>query len=296
MKKKKVKEAKVKIKTPSGAKIITVFLVIYGLLILYPYLLALNSSLREWGAFTDNIFGFSKLTLSNFIKVFKEFNYPVTLSDGTPGAFFFDGLLINSVLYAVGCAAAATLCPCIVGYATAKFPYRFSRFLISFIYVLMGLPIVGTTVSEIQMTQNLGIYNTIPGMWILKFGFIGLYTLLFNVTFTSMPNEYVEAAYMDGAGNWQIMTRIMWPLAKSTMFLVFILSFVGLWSDYTTPMYFLPSYPTLSLSLLNFAELSGTTETMQMAACVLLCIPTLALYVAFTDKFTENLQIGGIKG
>lgn len=296
MRKKKVKEAKVRVKTPSGARVITVFLVIYGILILYPYLLALNSSLREWGEFTDNIFGFSSLTLDNFIKVFKEFNYPVTLGDGTPGAFYFDGLLINSFLYAVGAAAAATLCPCLVGYATAKFRYKFSNFLISFIYVLMGLPIVGTTVSEIEMTQNLGIYNTIPGMWILKFGFIGLYTLLFNATFVSIPNEYEEAAYMDGAGNWQIMTRVMWPLAKSTMFLVFILSFVGFWSDYSTPMYFLPSYPTLSLSLLNFAELSGTTETMQMAACVLLCIPTLTLYIAFTDKFTENLQIGGIKG
>lgn len=273
-----------------------VFLVIYAALLLYPYLLALNSAFREWGDFTDNIFGFSRLTLRNFVSVFKEFNYPVTLADGTPGAFYFDGLLINSALFAVGCAAAATLCPCIVGYATAKFPYKFSSFLVSMIYVLIGLPIVGTTVSEIEMTTNLGIYNTIPGMWFLKFGFIGMYTLVFHSTFKSMPNEYVEAAYMDGAGNWQIMTRLMMPLAKSTMFLVFILSFVGLWSDYATPMYFLPSYPTLSLSLLNFAELSGTTETMQMAACVLLCIPTLILFIAFTDKFTENLQIGGIKG
>lgn len=293
---KKEKEAKVKVKTPFGARIIMVFLVIYAALLLYPYLLALNSAFREWGDFTDNIFGFSRLTLSNFVSVFKEFNYPVTLADGTPGAFYFDGLLINSVLFAVGCAAAATLCPCIVGYATAKFPYKFSSFLVSMIYVLIGLPIVGTTVSEIEMTTNLGIYNTIPGMWFLKFGFIGMYTLVFHSTFKSMPNEYVEAAYMDGAGNWQIMTRLMMPLAKSTMFLVFILSFVGLWSDYTTPMYFLPSYPTLSLSLLNFAELSGTTETMQMAACVLLCIPTLILFIAFTDKFTENMQIGGIKG
>ena len=95
------------------------FLIIYAALLLYPYLLALNSSLRDWGEFTDNVFGISRWTLDNFIKVFKEFNYPVTMPDGTPGAFFFDGLLLNSVLYALGCATAATLCPCIVGYCTA---------------------------------------------------------------------------------------------------------------------------------------------------------------------------------
>lgn len=285
-----------KIKTPFGAKLICVFLVIYAVLILYPYLLAFNSAFREWGEFTDNVFGFSKWTLENFKQVFVQFNYPVTMPDGTPGAFFFDGLLTNSILYSLGCAAAATLCPCIVGYCTAKFPYKFSNFIISMIYVLMGLPIVGTTVSEIQMSQTIGIYNTIPGMWFLKFGFVGLYTLLFHSMYKSLPNEYVEAAYMDGASNMQIFMRVMVPMSMSTMSVVFILTFVSFWSDYTTPMYFLPSYPTLSLSLLNFAELSGTTETMQMAACVLLCIPSLVLFASFTEKFTENLQVGGIKG
>lgn len=285
-----------KIKTPFGAKIICVFLVIYASAILYPYLLALNSAFRDWGSFTDNIFGISKWTLDNFKQVFVQFNYPVTMPDGTPGAFYFDGLLFNSALYSLGCAAAASICPCIVGYCTAKFPYKFSRFIISMIYVLMGLPIVGTTVSEIQMSQTIGVYNTIPGMWFLKFGFVGLYTLLFHSMYKSLPNEYVEAAYMDGAGNMQIFTRIMLPMGMPTMSVVFILSFVNFWSDYTTPMYFLPSYPTLSLSLLNFAELSSTTETMQMAACVLLCIPSLVLFASFTEKFTENLQVGGIKG
>ena len=164
------------------------------------------------------------------------------------------------------------------------------------IYVLMGLPIVGSVVSEIQMAQTIGVYNTIPGMWFLKFGFAGMYTLIFHAMFKGIPNEYMEAAYMDGAGNMAIFSRIMLPLAMNTMSVVFILSFVGFWSDYTTPMYFLPSYPTLALSLLNFSALSDTTETMQMAACVLLCIPSLILFASFTEKFTNNLQVGGIKG
>lgn len=296
MKRNKAVRSKSKIKTPLGAKIIFVFLVIYAAILLYPYLLALNSSFREWGEFTDNIFGFSKWVTDNFELVFKEFKYPIVMDDGRPGAFYFDGLLVNSLLYALGCAAAATLCPTIVGYCTARFNYKFSRFLISMIYILMGLPIVGSVVSEIQMAQNIGVYNSIPGMWFLKFGFSGMYTLIMNANFRSMPREYTEAAYMDGAGNLQIFTKIMLPLAMNSMSVIFILTFVGFWSDYTTPMYFLPSHPTLALALLNFSELSNTTETMQMAACVLLCIPSLVLFASCTEKFTNNLQVGGIKG
>lgn len=296
MKVSKKARPKEKIKTPAGAKVIKVFLIIYAALILYPYLLALNSAFRDWGAFSDNIFGFSRWTLDNFKKVLTEFNYPVVMPDGTPGAYYFPELVVNTALFALGGAAAATLCPMIVGYCTAKFPYKFSKMIIALVYVLMALPIFGTTPATIEMMQKLGIYNTIPGTWYLKFSFCCLYTLIFNATFRSIPNDYIEAAYIDGAGNFSIFTRVMVPLCTNTAMVVFILQFVALWSDYTTALYFTPSYPTLSLTLLNFSEMASTTETMQMAACVLLCIPSLILFATCTEKFTESLQIGGIKG
>ena len=292
----KVKKIHQKVRTPIGAWIIFLFLALYALALLFPYVVALTAAFREWGAFTDNIFGLDRLTLSNFAKVFIDFNYPVTMPDGVPGAFYFDGLMFNSLAYSLGCAAASTFCPLIVGYYTAKFPYKFSGFIISLVYVLMALPIVGTTVSEIQVTQATGVYNTIPGMWFLKFSFLGMYTLIYNASFKTIPNDFVEAAYMDGASNMSIFVKIMAPLVSNTMLIAFILSFVSYWSDYTTPMYFLPSYPTLALALLNFSSLSGTTETMQMAACILLCVPSLVLFACFTEKFTGNLQMGGIKG
>lgn len=296
MKKQKLRKEKRIIKLPISAKVLGVLITIYALLLMYPNLVALNGALRDWSSFVDNIFGVSKLTLENFKTVFTEFNYPVSLSDGRVGAYYFDGLLTNTLLYCIGCSLAGTICPCIVGYCTSKFPYKFSKFIISMIYVLMGLPIIGTVTSEIQMTRAIGIYDTMFGMWFLKFGFNGLSTLLFNNVFSSISNEYMEAARMDGAGNWQIFTRVMFPMAKSTFSVLLLMSFTGYWSDYSTPMYFLPSRPTLALTLLNFTELSGTTETMQMAACVLLAVPGIVLFICFKEKFMQNLQVGGIKG
>ncbi len=293
----KVKTSKKnKIKTPLVGNIMFVFLMIYALLLLFPYIFALITSVRTMSDISGDIIHVSSFTLENYMKVFTEFNYPVTMSDGSAGAYYFDGLLVNSVLYAVGGAFCASMIPCIVGYCCARYKYKFSTFIELMVYVLMAVPIVGSTASEIQVTQKIGIYDSIPGMWFMKCGFIGMYFLLFHATFKTIPKDYEEAAYMDGAGPFAIFFKIMLPLGKSLFFTAFILQFVALWSDYSAPMYFLPSHPTLALSLLEFSKSSTTSTAMQLAACVLLCIPTVTIFTIFTDKFTTNMQAGGIKG
>ncbi len=284
------------IKEPVGAKIIFVFLVIYAVMLLFPYTVALNGAFRSWGSFTDNIFALKDFTLDNFKRIFTEFTYPVTMPDGTPGLYYFGGLLLNSVLYAVGCALASSTCPLIVGYCCARYPNKFSKFIISLVYVLIALPIVGKVGSEIEMTQKLGIYNSIPGMWFLKFHFLGMYTLIYHANFKTMAKEYFEAAYMDGAGNFTIFLKIMLPLVSKTWTICFLLNFISYWSSYSDALYFLPDSPTLALALLNFNKLPGTSETMQLAAAFMIAVPSLTLFAMFKDKFVTNLQTGGIKG
>lgn len=272
------------------------FLLLYAVCLLYPYFLAIVSSFKTMGDFTDHMFGFTAPTLDNYKRVLTEFIYPVTLSDGSAGYYDFLGLAMNSFLYALGGALCLAIAPCITSYCVARFPYFFSKIVMTVVYVCMAIPIVGSTASEIQMTHTLGIYDTIPGIWFMKFSFLGMYFLIYHAAFKSVPEDYAEAAYMDGAGNFTIFFRIMLPMVMNIFSLVVILQFVALWSDYTGPLYFLPSNPTLSLALLNFSESSNTSATMQMAACVLLCIPSLLLFAKFNDKFTNNTQMGGIKG
>lgn len=278
------------------AWVMLVLLGIYAICLMYPYVLALFSSFKSMSDFTDNMFGFAELTIENYVRVFTEFVYPVTLKDGSAGYFDFWGLVLNSFLYAFGGAVCLAIVPCVVAYCCAKFPYKFSGFIESMVYVLMVIPIVGSTPSEIQMAQTLGIYDSIPGMWFMKCSFLGMYFLIYHAQFRSMPSDYAEAAYMDGAGNFSIFFKIYFPMVRNTVMLIVVLQFVGLWSDYMGPLYFMPSNPTLSLALLNFSSLSSTSATMQLAACVLTCIPGLLLFAKFSDMFTNNLQMGGIKG
>ena len=276
--------------------VILVFMIIYAILLLIPYVFAFITSFKSLGDFRDYMFSWTVPTLENYKKVMQEFVYPVVLKDGSSGYYDFWGMVLNSFLVSVGGAFMMTMTPCVCAYCASKFDFAIGKLLTTIVYVTMSIPIIGSTAASIQMTQFLGLHDTIVGTWFLKATFLGLNYLLYLGNFKSIPKDYTEAAYMDGAGNFRIFFRIMFPMVRNLFNLQMILGFVQIWSDYSVPMYYLPSTPTLSLAMLNFSSLSSTSVTMQMAGCMLLSLPNLVLFVLFKEKFMGNIQMGGVKG
>lgn len=276
--------------------VLCIVFLIYGCCILYPFVLGIMGSFKTLSDYSDHMFSFTMPTLKNYKEVFTRFVYPVILKDGSGGYYDFLGLAMNSLLYAVGCAFMQTITPCIVAYCCQRFPYFFSKVIETIVYVVMIVPIIGSTASSIQMAQNLGLYDSIWGQYIMKCSFLGLYFLVYHAAFQGIPRDYEEAVYMDGGGNYTIFFRVMLPLVKKQMFTIFILQFVGFWSDYTTALYYMPSHPTLSLALLDFSSMALTTTPMQLAGCFLTSLPGLILFAKFSDRFMGSLQIGGVKG
>jgi ABC-type glycerol-3-phosphate transport system permease component len=276
--------------------VILVFMIIYAILLLIPYVFAFITSFKSLGDFRDYMFSWTVPTLENYKKVMQEFVYPVVLKDGSSGYYDFWGMVLNSFLVSVGGAFMMTMTPCVCAYCASKFDFAIGKLLTTIVYVTMSIPIIGSTAASIQMTQFLGLHDTIVGTWFLKATFLGLNYLLYLGNFKSIPKDYTEAAYMDGAGNFRIFFRIIFPMVRNLFNLQMILGFVQIWSDYSVPMYYLPSTPTLSLAMLNFSSLSSTSVTMQMAGCMLLSLPNLVLFVLFKEKFMGNIQMGGVKG
>lgn len=276
--------------------VILVFMIIYAILLLIPYVFAFITSFKSLGDFRDYMFSWTVPTMENYKKVMQEFVYPVVLKDGSSGYYDFWGMVLNSFLVSVGGAFMMTMTPCVCAYCASKFDFAIGKLLTTIVYVTMSIPIIGSTAASIQMTQFLGLHDTIVGTWFLKATFLGLNYLLYLGNFKSIPKDYTEAAYMDGAGNFRIFFRIMFPMVRNLFNLQMILGFVQIWSDYSVPMYYLPSTPTLSLAMLNFSSLSSTSVTMQMAGCMLLSLPNLVLFVLFKEKFMGNIQMGGVKG
>ena len=163
----------------------------------------------------------------------------------------------------------------------------------------MIIPIVGNAPSELAMAIRLGIYNTIWGMWIMRANFLGMYFLVFYDIFKSLPASYTEAAKIDGANPFTIMTQIIVPLAATTTSTVFVLTFIGYWNDFQIPMVYIPSYPVAAYGMFVFqntpiVEIANTPT--RLAGICLLAFPIVIFYAFFNKKLNVNLSVGGIKG
>ncbi len=280
-------------------KIQPIQVVLFSILLLYVVSLfvivfwALMTSFRSPEDFYNNMAGLPKEFELNLFTAYENF----IGTDISGNQYGFLDLLKNAVLYSLGCAVMSTLTPCIVAYLCAKFKYKFSNVIYMTVIIVMIIPIVGNQPSEIKMAQILGIYDTIWGMWIMKTTFLGMYFLIFHAIFSSLPNGYAEAAKIDGAGNVQIMFRIMFPLAKNTIITVGLLMFISFWNDYSVPMVYIPSYPVLASALVDISSIgSGLDIPVVMAATMILFIPMFVVFLVLQKRLMGNLTAGGLKG
>lgn len=276
-----------------------VLLAAYVLSILITLFWGFMTSLKGYGDFLEFPFGLpKKLVFENYLTAFAEIKVKIKAGAGVR-TVYFEEMLLYSLLYSGVGGLIVTVVPMCTAYLVAKYPYKFSKVLYTVVIIVMIMPIVGSLPSEIQMAKALHFYDSFLGMMVMKCTFLGMYFLVFYATFKSLSWEYAESAFIDGAGHFTVMFRIMLPLVKTTMFCVFLLNFIAYWNDYMTPMIYLPSYPTAAYGLyyMKFALTSSFgTETMQLAACFVLALPLIILFLIFQKKLIGNLTVGGIKG
>ncbi len=307
-----MKTKKKKIEINVFAIILAVFLVAYALTLVFPLfwtLMTTTKSNTEYlyfekdGAIVGNALWLPKMgaTLKNYVTAYKYF-YVLVEGVGPNEVDLSYNIFqqfINSILYSVGCAAAVTLASLIMGYATARFNYRFSNIIYAFVLVTMALPIVGSMPSEIAVAQALGIFDTFPGIWIMRASFLNTYFLIFYAQFKMIPRDYTEAAKIDGANPFIIMTKIIVPLAAGTISTVFVLTFISFWNDFQIPMVYLHSHPVAAYGMYHFQNTSineVANVPTKLAGICLMAFPIVIFYAIFNKKLNVNLSVGGIKG
>ncbi|MBR4942401.1 MAG: carbohydrate ABC transporter permease, partial [Clostridia bacterium] len=162
----------------------------------------------------------------------------------------------------------------------------------------MILPIVGSLPSEISMLRSLNLYDKFFGIVIMKCNFLGMYFLIFYAMYKSMPWEFAESAFIDGAGHFSVFLAIYMPLVRTTFVSVYLLNFIAYWNDYMTNAMYLPSMPTLAFGI-HSKQFSGglfSKPTMQLTTSIILAVPLIALFAVFQKRLMGSLTIGGIKG
>ena len=293
------KNIKMTFKTTSPSYVfVFIFLLLYVVFFCYLMFWAISTSLKTVSDFNDNVLGFpTNPTFTNFVTIFNNFYVRVNI-DGEMVPKFVEHMLINTLLYAGVGSFISAFVPCIVAYVVTRFNYKFNAIIKGIVIVTMVLPIVGSSASGLQLLQTLGLYDSIVGDWITKISFLGMYFLIFSAAFETLPKDYIEAAYMDGASELKLFFKVMFPMVGTIFTTVMLMSFIGMWNDYQTPLLYLPSHPTLAygiydLSKTNINDLNNVPA--RVAGCVILLVPILTVFISFRKKIMGNINIGGIK-
>ena len=245
----------------------------------------------------------TSLHFENFKAIFENFfikDVPKAYGTGTKVVKLTD-MYLYTVLYCLGSALCQTTVQCVTAYLCAKFKYKLSKVVETIVIVVMIIPVVGSLPSEIQVSRDLGLYNHIFGMWVMKANFLGMYFLIFIGVFKNISMTYTEAAKIDGASNASIMLKIIFPLVRNVFLTVVLVNFIAFWKDYQTPLIYLESFPTVSYGLWQILFLSTPTNgmgrvPMRMAGSVLVVLPLIIVFLIFQKRLLGNLTMGGIKG
>lgn len=207
-------------------------------------------------------------------------------------------MYLNSLLLSTLFAGMKTFIAMTVAYCVSKFRFFLGKVLYTLAIFVMVIPIIGSLASQINITKALGFYDNPIGISIMVSDYTGMYFLVFYAAFKSLSWTYAEAAQIDGANHFTIYFRIMVPLMGSTLSAIFVLLFIQNWNDYYIQMMFLPSTPVISYALytFQFSPVQDMTVPNTVAASMIACVPTLALFIVFRNKIMGNLSMGGIKG
>ena len=215
------------------------------------------------------------------------------------GVVPFYEIVWNSVLYSVGCSLVNTTVTCVVAYLCARYDCKFSKFVYSLVLVVMVIPVVGNQTSELQMAINLGLYDKMVGMLVMRATFLGIYFLVFFDMFKAVPKAFSEAAEIDGAGDLQIMVQIFFPIVANTFLTVLLINFIGYWNNYQVPMVYVPNHPTLAeymFQISTFSKYPFSKAPVQLSASLILLLPAVVIFLCMHKRLLGNLSIGGVKG
>lgn len=206
----------------------------------------------------------------------------------------------NSLMYA-GLGTVLTVVSSVpVAYALAKFRFRGRNLSLMLVISMMMLP---QQVVIIPMylfwSKQLDLTGTLwPLIVPLAFGDAFSIFLLRQFLLT-IPNEYLDAAKVDGCGEFRTLIRIVLPMAKPGIAAIALFQFFALWNDYFGPQIYASENPaawTLSYGLESFKGAHQTNWNLTMAATVLVMAPVILVFFFAQKAFVEGVTLTGVKG
>jgi trehalose/maltose transport system permease protein len=257
------------------------------ILAVFPFYYAIITSFKS---------GSALFTVEYWPTTFSLENYVSVINAGS-----FTRNLLNSVIVSTLVVLLALLIAITASFALARVRFRGRSMLLLTILSVSMFPQIAVLAGLFEVVRFLGLYNT---LWSLVFSYT-IFTLPFTVwvltTFMrDLPVEIEEAAIVDGATPWVIITKVFLPLMWPAMVTTGLLAFIAAWNEFLFALTFTSSTETrtvpVTIALLSGASSHEIPWGTIMAASVIVTVPLVVLVLIFQRKIISGLTAGGVKG
>jgi multiple sugar transport system permease protein len=205
----------------------------------------------------------------------------------------------NTFLYAGLSTVGVLLSSIPAAYALSRIRWRGRGVAFVLVLATMMLPVQVTVVPLYVLFAKLHWIGTLAPLIVPNFLGDAFSIFLLRQFFLTIPEDYADAARVDGAGEWRILGSIVLPLARPAIAAVGLFSFLWAWNDFFGPLLYLSENRqnwTLSVALSQFRGLYHVQWNLTMAATVLFMLPAVFIFFAAQRAFVEGVTLTGVKG
>lgn len=261
-------------------------LVLIGAFVFFPLLWMINTALKPTAETFSLAFFSGPMTFDNIWGVLTNAKIMTYLK--------------NSLIVSFGSSLMATVVCAFAGYSFSKFRYRGRKFVMGMFMMSQAFPQAILLLSIYTLMNKTGLLGS---YWALLISYVvftlpvGTWTL--KTYFDQIPDSLIESARIDGAGNWRIMTKIVFPMAIPGMISIAIYGFVWSWNDllYSMTLVTDSSKRTLASGLvMTFLGEASTNWGAMMAASIVAAVPVTIIFIFLQRYFIQGLTAGAVKG
>lgn len=255
-------------------------------MVILPIFFLINSSLRESNDFARSPFSLARSPhFENFSQVWAEGEFKSYFFNS---AIITGGSLILIIVLALG-----------AGFVLGRYTFRGSNIVLGFVLTGMLVPAKLAILPLFIQLNWMHLLDSRLGL-ILVYTSAALPAAIFIMSgfFRSLPTDIDNAARVDGAGEIQLLRRVLIPLVKPGMAIVAIYSAIPIWNDFFLPLVFIqsPEKKTLMQGLTVFFGQYASQWGVLFAGLTLAALPLILLYLVLSEQFIKGLTAGAVKG
>lgn len=207
------------------------------------------------------------------------------------------GLALRNSVYVAAMTVTITVLSCsMAAFAFAKLRFRGKEVLFAFVLATLMIPQQVTIIPLFLVLRSIGLINTFTGL-LAPSVFNGFAIFLLRQHMRTIPNDYLDAARIDGASLLQMYRSIVMPMSVTSVATVAVLTLMQAWNDYFWPLIVLTKerMMTLNVALSRLNGQYSTDYATLMAGSLLSMVPIILVYAMAQKYFASGIQVGGVK-